>query len=116
MAKPIGQTIRILRQARQMKLSELAQKSRVSSPFLSLVEGGERQPSIVVLQQIAAALGVPENMLVMLATGMDKSLSGDKASKSIAESIDRLIEVEGKLKEALKSRDSANATKRRSAK
>jgi transcriptional regulator with XRE-family HTH domain len=113
---PIGQTIRILRQARQMKLNELARLARISSPFLSLVETGQRQPSVAVLQRISHALGIPRDLLVLLATGVDTSLRGNKASKSIARSVNRMIDIERRLREVLESEDSTNATKHRRAK
>ena len=48
-----GEVIRILRVASGLSTSELVKKATVSVPLLSLVEKGERAPSMVLLKKIA---------------------------------------------------------------
>src|SRR5438067_12316380 len=51
--------VRSLRTNLGMSLDALAAKCDVSRPMISLVERGESSPSAVVLEKIAAGLGVP---------------------------------------------------------
>ncbi len=59
----MGQTIRRLRQARNMTLQELAVASGVSVGMLSQVERDRANPSLRVLTQIRMALGVSVSAL-----------------------------------------------------
>jgi transcriptional regulator with XRE-family HTH domain len=51
--------VRELRAARVLSLDALAAKSGVSRSMISLIERGESSPTAVVLEKLAAALGVP---------------------------------------------------------
>ena len=55
----IAGRVRSLRLQSAMSLDALAARSRVSRSMLSLVERGESSPTAVVLEKIAAGLGVP---------------------------------------------------------
>ena len=54
----IADRVRELRAEQGLSLDGLAGKSRVSRSMLSLIERGESSPTAVVLEKIAAALGV----------------------------------------------------------
>ena len=54
----IARRVRVLRAELGMTLDSLAAKSEVSRSMLSLVERGESSPTAVVLEKIAAGLGV----------------------------------------------------------
>lgn len=54
----IGARVRALRGARGLSLESLAARCDVSRSMLSLVERGESSPTAVVLERIAAGLGV----------------------------------------------------------
>ena len=54
----IAERVRALRAASSLSLEALASRSAVSRSMLSLVERGETSPTAVVLEKIAAALGV----------------------------------------------------------
>jgi len=54
----IADRVRALRSERGLSLEELAEKSDVSRSMLSLVERAESSPTAVVLDKIAAGLGV----------------------------------------------------------
>lgn len=100
----LGKTIRILRQAKDLKLNELAKVSGVSVPYLSLVENGERQPSLDVLHRLAKALNVPIDALMTM--GMEEAYSSQNGvARELAETVDRLMEIEKKLRRLLKSGD-----------
>lgn len=55
----IGAKLRAVRQAKQMTLHDLAQRTGLSSSMLSLLERGKTAPSIGTLVAIGSALGVP---------------------------------------------------------
>jgi transcriptional regulator with XRE-family HTH domain len=105
----LGKTIRILRQARGWKLSDLADKAKVSVSFLSLVESGDRQPSLDVLRRVAQALKLPSEALILMSFQSDANLRGaDPAMSKLRKGIDRLVQVENQLKELLGSEDTTN--------
>ena len=54
----IAERVRELRAARGLSLDALASKSRVSRSMISLIERGESSPTAVVLEKLAAGLGV----------------------------------------------------------
>jgi transcriptional regulator with XRE-family HTH domain len=98
----LGKTIRILRQAKSMKLGELAERAEISAPFLSLIESGERNPSINLLRSIAGALGVPSEALILMSLGSDTQLkTTDPKVAEITKSLNALVRIEDKLKSLL---------------
>lgn len=115
MENQLGKTIRILRQAKSLKVSELAKQSDVSVPFLSLVENGERQPSLEVLSRIAAKLGVPSDALILMGMSGESLTSTDDRTSALADTVGRLIEMESRLKSLL-GKESRRETKRNSPK
>jgi transcriptional regulator with XRE-family HTH domain len=80
----IGSTIKMCRHKRGLQLKDLAEETKLSVSYLSLIEQGKRTPNLEVLETIAKALDIPLNILVFLAT--DKS---------------ELAEVDAKLAEKL---------------
>jgi transcriptional regulator with XRE-family HTH domain len=57
--RKLGQAIRRLREQRGLTQEQLAEKAKVSQPYLSHLEGGRRQsPSVTMVHRIAKALGV----------------------------------------------------------
>lgn len=54
----VGAEIRAMRHARGLTLTDLAEAASLSVGFLSLVERGQKQPSLVALQRISAALEI----------------------------------------------------------
>jgi len=54
----IARRVREMRQAKNLSLESMALKSGVSRSMISLIERGESSPTAVVLDKIAAALGV----------------------------------------------------------
>src|SRR5438309_5572800 len=55
----IAERVRELRAQRGLSLDALARKSGVSRSMISLIERGESSPTAVVLEKLAAGLGVP---------------------------------------------------------
>jgi transcriptional regulator with XRE-family HTH domain len=59
MVKTLGQTIRDLRERKDLSVRELAKKVDISPAFLSDLELGRRHPSDDTLARIAQVLGTP---------------------------------------------------------
>ena len=66
---PIGPRMRALRDAMQLSLRDLAQRSGVSAPMLSQVERGETSPTLAVAARIAAGLELRLSQLLRLDEG-----------------------------------------------
>jgi transcriptional regulator with XRE-family HTH domain len=68
-APEVGPRIRALRDAMQLSLRDLAERSGVSAPMLSQVERGETSPTLAVAQRIAAGLELSLSQLLRLDEG-----------------------------------------------
>ncbi|WP_439361591.1 helix-turn-helix domain-containing protein [Bradyrhizobium sp. DASA03007] len=60
----VGLNIQDLRRAKKLSQEELADRSKVHQTYLSGVETGKRNPSLLVLERIARALDVDPEELV----------------------------------------------------
>ena len=60
----VGLNIQELRRARKLSQEELAGMSEVHQTYLSGVESGKRNPSLLVIERIAKALRVDPQELV----------------------------------------------------
>jgi transcriptional regulator with XRE-family HTH domain len=65
----IGRRIRALREAMDLSLRDLAERSGVSAPMLSQVERGETSPTLQVAERIAAGLELRLSQLLRLDEG-----------------------------------------------
>lgn len=54
----VGTRLRKLRKERGWRLEDLAERTKLSRPYLSRLESGERQPSLTALFSLAQAYGV----------------------------------------------------------
>jgi transcriptional regulator with XRE-family HTH domain len=97
-----GKAIRIIRQARGIRLGIVASNAGVSAPYLSLVERGEREPSLSVLHSLARALEVPFDALILLAQGSKSQLKTEsEVAQRVADSVNRLTKAEEALTQIL---------------
>src|SRR5688572_27855193 len=62
----LGPRIRSLREAMDLSLRDLAERSGVSAPMLSQVERGETSPTLQVAGRIAAGLDLRRSQLLRL--------------------------------------------------
>lgn len=62
--KRIGETIRILREARGLQQEELAHAVFISRPYISMIESGTKPITPVLVAKIAEALAVPQIAIV----------------------------------------------------
>jgi transcriptional regulator with XRE-family HTH domain len=60
---PLGRTIRLWRIERRLSQEELARKSGIARPNLSMIEQGARDCTVGTLRRVAQALGVRPGML-----------------------------------------------------
>ena len=68
-ALPIGPRVRALREAMDLSLRDLADRTGVSAPMLSQVERGETSPTLAVAGRIAAGLELSLSQLLRLDEG-----------------------------------------------
>ena len=62
----VGARVKSLREAMDLSLRDLAQRSGVSAPMLSQVERGDTSPTLAVAQKIAAGLDLTLSQLLRL--------------------------------------------------
>jgi transcriptional regulator with XRE-family HTH domain len=65
----VGTRIRALREAMDLSLRDLAERSGVSAPMLSQVERGETSPTLVIAERIASGLDLTLSQLLRLDEG-----------------------------------------------
>lgn len=63
----LGRAVRILRAARDIKQEALAGRLGTTSSYLSLIESGDKTPSLELIERLAGALGVSVPMLFVVA-------------------------------------------------
>jgi len=82
----IAARVRALRASRRLSLDALARKSGVSRSMISLIERGETSPTAVVLDKLAAALGV---LLTALFDGSEANGRGGARDGPLARRADQ---------------------------
>lgn len=98
----IGKGIRIVREAKGLRLGDVGKYAGVSVPFLSLVEKGEREPSLDVVLRIATALHVPVDVLLLLTqSGKTTLRTSDRRALGLVKAIQGVDEAEKKLRKKL---------------
>jgi transcriptional regulator with XRE-family HTH domain len=73
----LGSFIRSQRKLANLSLRDLAERTRVSNPYLSQVERGLHEPSVRVLKAIAQALNVSAETLLAQAGLLEDEHDGD---------------------------------------
>lgn len=71
MKSDYAKAFRIIRAAFGLKQSELAARIPITASQLSLIEAGKRQPSLRVIERLAASVGVPMALISLLASATD---------------------------------------------
>ena len=62
-----GEVIRELRKAKQISQEKLADLSKLDRSFISLLECGHKQPSLITIFQIAKAFNISASKILSLA-------------------------------------------------
>ena len=87
-----GKAIKIVRTAHGLTQAELTERLSIGPSHISLIEAGRRQPSLRVLDEISAALGVPPHLLALLSSGPEE-VEAHADPKQIAELARSLLGV-----------------------
>lgn len=92
MQQNYGKAFRIIRAAFGLRQSELAERMPITASQLSLIEAGKRQPSLRVVNALAAAVGIPAALISLLASTADdvESKSNEEIS-DLARALLRLL-------------------------
>ena len=61
-----GEVIRELRKANQLSQEKLAEGSNLDRSFISLLECGRKQPSLITIFQLARAFNLPASKILSL--------------------------------------------------
>jgi transcriptional regulator with XRE-family HTH domain len=85
----LGEFIRDQRTVAGLSLRDLAQQTGVSNAYLSQIERGLHEPSLRVLQAIAAALGVPLD-LALTHAGL---LAGEPAHAGLSAAVEQRVDT-----------------------
>lgn len=64
-----GRALKICRAALGLSQQEVARKAGITTSYLSLIEGGKREPRLATLGNISKAMGVPTHLVMLLAAG-----------------------------------------------
>jgi len=62
----LGNTIKELREVRGLKQKELAEKSKITQSYLSLIEKNKKEPTLAILKIISETLEVPLPVIFFL--------------------------------------------------
>jgi len=63
-----ARAIRIVRAAKGLSQKDLAKRAKIDASYVSLLEAGDRAPSVRTVQKIASALKVPMPVITLLAS------------------------------------------------
>ena len=87
-----GKALRIARAASGLQQQELASRAGLTASYVSLVEMGKRNPSVMAIKKLSKALQLPPHLLTLLATEPeDTDLIDPNELQSLGESLARLL-------------------------
>jgi transcriptional regulator with XRE-family HTH domain len=93
----LGSFIRSQRKHANLSLRQLAERTRLSNPYLSQIERGLHQPSVRVIRLIADALNVSVETLLTQAGLLQRDEFSDVLQQPQAPSVQAAIEAEDRL-------------------
>ena len=99
----LGAFIRDKRKMANLSLRQLAERTKLSNPYLSQIERGLHQPSVRVIRLISDALNVSAETLLAQAGLLHKDTSIDAAPHSAPPDIEAAIRAEQRLSEDQKT-------------
>ncbi len=86
-----ARALRISRAARGVSQKELAAKAGVSASYVSLIEGGKREPTFKSLRNLSGALGVPFDLMMLLA--IEETETSKVSAELLSELSKNLLEI-----------------------
>jgi transcriptional regulator with XRE-family HTH domain len=101
--KALGAFIRSRRKLANLSLRQLAERTRLSNPYLSQIERGLHQPSVRVIRLIADALNVSAETLLTQAGLLQGDDWAEAAAKPEPIGVQQAIETEDRLTDQQKA-------------
>ncbi|MGH3274393.1 MAG: helix-turn-helix domain-containing protein [Streptosporangiaceae bacterium] len=92
----LGAFIRSKRKLANMSLRQLAERTRLSNPYLSQIERGLHQPSVRVIRLISDALNLSTEMLLTQA-GLFRHEDGDSDARAQGPGVEQAIRADRRL-------------------
>jgi transcriptional regulator with XRE-family HTH domain len=101
----LGDFIRRQRKLANLSLRQLAEKTRLSNPYLSQIERGLHQPSMRVIKVISEALNVSAETLLTHAGLLQRADGSNSARRAPAEdpNVEQAIEADSHLSDQQKA-------------
>jgi transcriptional regulator with XRE-family HTH domain len=93
----LGAFIRSKRQLANMSLRQLAERTKLSNPYLSQIERGLHQPSVRVIRLISEALEVSTETLLAQAGLLHRDSHGEDHAESPPPDVEAAIRRERRL-------------------
>jgi transcriptional regulator with XRE-family HTH domain len=93
----LGAFIRSKRQLANMSLRQLAERTKLSNPYLSQIERGLHQPSVRVIRLISEALEVSTETLLAQAGLLHRDARGEGHPESPPPDVEAAIRAERRL-------------------
>lgn len=93
----IGKALRLARTAKSMTQKELAQRVGCTANYLSIVERGDGNPSLGLVEKLARELGMAT--VEILALAADDADAGDPLRREVVRKLQELLVLLGKLDE-----------------
>jgi len=99
----LGDFIRRQRKLANLSLRQLAERTRLSNPYLSQIERGLHQPSMRVIKLISEALNVSAESLLTHAGLLHHDSERGTSGPAEAAAVERAIEADARLSDQQKS-------------
>ncbi|WP_075306432.1 helix-turn-helix domain-containing protein [Hyalangium minutum] len=91
-----GRALKKLREKRNLKQKELAEKAALDASYVSQIENGKRVPSTAAVEAIAKALDVPLYLLMLFASDAEdlRGISEEQARRLENQFLDLVMKAE----------------------
>jgi len=99
----LGAFIRSKRKLANLSLRQLAERTKLSNPYLSQIERGLHQPSVRVIRLISDALNVSTETLLAQAGLLHRDTSGTDKAEAGTPDIETAIKAEQRLSDDQKN-------------
>jgi transcriptional regulator with XRE-family HTH domain len=99
----LGEFIRRQRKLANLSLRQLAEKTRLSNPYLSQIERGLHQPSMRVIKLLSEALNVSAETLLTQAGLLHHTDVGPDAGRAGGPTVDQVINADDRLTDQQKA-------------
>lgn len=105
MPEKLGKALRMIREAKGLTLRVLAERAGISTPYLGLIEVGERSPSIRTIRALSDALDVPVDFFFLIATDREpEPKSPETTAQRLLRIYQRMERLERELHDAVEKR------------